>query len=418
MIAELSNISEQAKQRMQQIGTVDLVVGLADPKACENVAAILSTVHEGLTPLAGVVRAVVLVPNRADAPNLEEAAENDSLSLFMYEPPAPDPSITAAQNVSGAYRAIWRISDALNARACAVIISGMDNLTPQWVSSLVQPVLERNFDLVTPSYLQGKFDGMLNSSILYPLTRAIYGKQIQNPLGPDFGFSAPFVQHLLRLEAVRPRTAAGQEVVLIEPAAVVAKRKICQSALGHRAYPPIEGDLSSVLAGILAPVFLTIERDASFWQHIRSSEIVPTFGERLTMKEESVDVDVRRLLESFQLGYNSLQEIWGVMLPPTILLELKKLNRLPAEQFRIPDELWARIVYEFAMAYRQRSIGRDHLLRAMTPLYLGWVASYALEMDSGAAVTVQQRLEKLCVAFENMKPYLVSRWRSPDRFNP
>jgi hypothetical protein len=418
MIAELSNISEQAKQRMQQIGTVDLVVGLADPKACENVAAILSTVQEGLTPLAGVVRAVVLVPNRAEVPNLEEAAENDSLSLFMYEPPAPDPSITAAQSVSGAYRAIWRISDALNARACAVIISGMDNLTPQWISSLVQPVLERHFDLVTPSYLQGKFDGMLNSSILYPLTRAIYGKQIQNPLGPDFGFSAPFVQHLLRLEAVRPRTAAGQEVVLIEPAAVVAKRKICQSALGHRAYPPIEGDLSSVLAGILAPVFLTIERDASFWQHIRSSEIVPTFGERLTMKEESVDVDVRRLLESFQLGYNSLQEIWGVMLPPTILLELKKLNRLPAEQFRIPDELWARIVYEFAMAYRQRSIGRDHLLRAMTPLYLGWVASYALEMDSGAAVTVQQRLEKLCVAFENMKPYLVSRWRSPDRFNP
>jgi hypothetical protein len=417
MIAELSNISEQVKQRMQQIGTVDLVVGLADPKACENVAAIVSTVREGLTRLANV-RAVVLVPNRTEAAAVEEAAEDESLSLFMYEPPALDPSITAAQNISGAYRAIWRISDELNARACAVLISGVENLTPQWIHSLVQPVLERNFDLVTPSYLQGKFDGMLNSSILYPLTRAIYGKQVLNPLGPDFGFSGPFVQHLLQLDSVRARTATGQEVVLIEPAAVVAKRKICQSLLGVRTYPPIEGDLSSVLAGILAPVFLTIERDAAFWQHIRSSETVPSFGERLTMKEESVDVDVRRLLESFQLGYNSLYEIWGVVLPPTILLELKKLNRLAPEQFRIPDELWARIVYEFAMAYRLRSIARDHLLRAMTPLYLGWIASYALEMEADGAVTVRQRLEKLCIAFENMKPYLVSRWRSPDRFNP
>jgi hypothetical protein len=371
-----------------------------------------------LTQLSSVVRTVVLLPNRTEAAAAEEMGQDESLSLFTYDLPAPDPAITAAQNVSGAYRAIWRLSNELNARACAVLISGVENLTPRWIQNLVQPILERNFDLVTPSYVQGKFDGMLNSSILYPLMRAIYGKRVQNPLGPDFSFSASFVQHLLLLDSARQRTAVGQDVVLIEPAAVVAKRKICQSVLGVRTYPPIEGDLSSVLAGILAPIFLTIERDAAYWQHIRSSEIVPAFGERLTMKEESVDVDVRRLLESFQLGYNSLQEIWGVVLPPTILLELKKLNRLAPEQFRVPDELWARIVYEFAMAYRLRSIARDHLLRAMTPLYLGWVASYALEVESGGTVTVPQRLEKLCVAFENMKPYLLSRWRSPDRFNP
>jgi len=27
-------------------------------------------------------------------------------------------------------------------------------------------------------------------------------------------------------------------------------------------------------------------------------------------------------------------------------------------------------------------------------------------------------LERLCTAFENGKPYLLSRWRWPDRFNP
>jgi hypothetical protein len=418
MIAELSNISEQTRQRMQQIGTVDLVVGLADQKASENVAAILSIVREGLTKITDLTRTVVLIAKDNETAAAEENAEGEPVTLFTYEPPAPDPSITVVQNVFSTYRAIWRISSAMNARACAVFISAVENLTPQWIQNLVQPILERNFDLVTPIYAQGKFDGMLNSSILYPLMRTIYGKQIQNPLGPDFGISAPFLEHLLRMDAARPRTVAGQEVVLIEPAAVVARLKICQSILGVRAYPPIDGDLSSVLAGILAPVFLSIERDAAFWQHIRSSEPVSTFGERLTMKEQSVDVDVRHLLESFQLGYDSLQEIWGVVLPPTILLELKKLNRLTPEQFRIPDALWARIVYEFAMAYRLRSIARDHLLRAMTPLYLGWVASYALEMEAGGSITVQQRLEKLCAAFENMKPYLVSRWRSPDRFNP
>ena len=102
-------------------------------------------------------------------------------------------------------------------------------------------------------------------------------------------------------------------------------------------------------------------------------------------------------------------------------MEMGKIRvspELPPEQFRIPDELWTRIIYDFALAHRLRTIGRDHLLRAMTPLYLGWVASYALEVESLEPAGVQKRLERLCTAFENGKPYLLSRWRWPDRFNP
>jgi len=84
----------------------------------------------------------------------------------------------------------------------------------------------------------------------------------------------------------------------------------------------------------------------------------------------------------------------------------------------MPDELWARSVYDFALGHRLRTINRDHLLRAMTPLYLGWVVSYALEMQNATVKAAEQRIERLCQAFETAKPYLVSRWRWPDRFNP
>ena len=58
------------------------------------------------------------------------------------------------------------------------------------------------------------------------------------------------------------------------------------------------------------------------------------------------------------------------------------------------------------------------LLRAMTPLYLAWVASFAIEMDSAMPAAVDRRLEQLCQAYESGKPYVLSRWRWPDRFNP
>ena len=106
-----------------------------------------------------------------------------------------------------------------------------------------------------------------------------------------------------------------------------------------------------------------------------------------------------------------------MVLPASTLFELRKLSRLPLDQFRMPDDLWVKIVYDFAIAHRLRTISRDHLLRSMTPLYAGWAASYALELLLSAS-SPERRLERLSLAFEAGKPHLVSRWRWPDRFNP
>ena len=126
------------------------------------------------------------------------------------------------------------------------------------------------------------------------------------------------------------------------------------------------------------------------------------------------------MLDSFRLAYTNLHEIWSLVLPPNSLLGLKKLSILPATAFRMPDALWARIVYDFILAYRLRTINRGHLLGALTPLYLAWVASHLLLTSASGPETVaaEKHIETLAAAFEADKPYLVSRWRWPDRFNP
>jgi len=165
-------------------------------------------------------------------------------------------------------------------------------------------------------------------------------------------------------------------------------------------------------------VFVDMERNAAFWQRTRASVPLPVVGEPFALDQDSPDVDTRAMVESFQLGNRELQEIWSLVLPPSSLFELRKLSRLPVEQFRLPDDLWVRIVYDFALAHRLRTISRDHLLRSMTPLYLGWVASYARDLALAGATPSERRLERLSLAYEAGKSYLVSRWRWPDRFNP
>jgi hypothetical protein len=211
----------------------------------------------------------------------------------------------------------------------------------------------------------------------------------------------------------------GQGSALLCPVfdAAVAGIQIAQSHLDIRHVHHDGVDLSTVLSTLAGAIFEDAEKNATSWQRMRGSQPMLVTGSPATVNDQD-GVDVRPLIESFNLGSRNLQEVWGLVLPPVILLELKRLSRLPVEQFRMPDAVWAKIVYDFALAHRLRSIGRNHLLGALTPLYLGWVASYVAEVQAGGAVEAEQRIERLAAAFEETKPYFVSRWRWPDRFNP
>ena len=85
------------------------------------------------------------------------------------------------------------------------------------------------------------------------------------------------------------------------------------------------------------------------------------------------------MLEAFRLAYVNLQEIWALVLPPNSLLALKHLSLMAPSAFRMSDALWTRIVYDFILAYRLRTINRGHLLGALTPPLscLGRVTHYS-----------------------------------------
>jgi hypothetical protein len=216
-----------------------------------------------------------------------------------------------------------------------------------------------------------------------------------------------------------PGTKGVHPLASLTPAALCDNLPVCEVHVGARVYPPTDwANISSLVAQVLGPIFLDMERNAIFWQRTRASAPVPTIGQPLAVSQDTGNVDVSRFVESFQLGNRDLQEIWGLILPPATLFELRKLSHLPVEQFNLPDELWSRIVYDFALAHRLRTINRDHLLKSITPLYLAWVASYAQDLGKYGEVASEQRLERLSAAFQSSKSYLLSRWRWPDRFNP
>lgn len=116
----------------------------------------------------------------------------DFQSVLLHHRVTPAYKITTPYHgipgKGSAFRTIFEIADALNAKACAVVDSDLRSITPEWIELLIKPVIDGNFDYVAPLYHRHKYDGTITNSIIYPLTRALYGKRIRQPIGGNFGF--------------------------------------------------------------------------------------------------------------------------------------------------------------------------------------------------------------------------------------
>jgi hypothetical protein len=418
---ELDAIPQPDLEQIEQIGGADLVLGILGDRRGEGCSAVAMT-REVLADLSKPLRAMVVCNNGTHSPvaAAPEVPKDTSPVVFSCTLPPSTPGQTQQQGISSAYRTVFAVGGKLGARACVVIASQSQTATRRWIYRLVQPVLDLGFDLVAPCYTRQKMEGLLNKSVLSPLSRALYGQQIQNPMGPDFCLSGKLLQRIVAQESARRRGAEYSTLASIASTAACGGFQICESNLGVRAQHATDWEnLSALLADVLGATFLEMEGRAAQWQSIRGSQPLPRLCQAEPPPPETGSaVDIHGMLESFQLGARNLQDVWGLILPPTTLLELRRLSRLPQDQFRLPDQLWVRIVYDFALGHRLQTISRDHLLRSITPLYLGWIASYALETQTAGPLEVDARIERLSKAYEDNKSYLVSRWRWPDRFNP
>jgi len=121
--------------------------------------------------------------------------------------------------------------------------------------------------------------------------------------------------------------------------------------------------------------------------------------------------DPERMLVGFHQGVRDLYPVWERILAPETLSDVLALSEDAGDEFRFPDRLWARVVYDFLLSYRARVVYRGHVAQSLAPLYLGRVASVICETRNRPPAAVAEVTERLCRVFEEGKPYLVDRWR-------
>lgn len=357
-------------------------------------------------------RAVVLL--------LSESAERAAAVPIDPRPPPPEvPILPWSHPGQSALEATLRAAEQFEATGCALVTADGDEGLGGGARLLLGPVLDDGFDLACPSYAQQRYEGVLTTGLVYPLTRALFGRRLRQPLGHELAVSRRAVAHLLGEAWHSDPAHAGNRVWLV-CALLAGDFRVSQACLPARAprLADAGADLAATLVLVVGQLFHEARHQAASWQRVKGSRPVKTYGEPSLPLGEAGPPQSAPMLAAFQLGHQELQRVWSAVLPPQTMLALKRLSRQPEEAFAIDDALWARIVFDFAVGYHLALMDRALLLRSMTPLYLGWAAGFVRELSALAPAAIEPRVERLCQAFELSKPYLISRWRWPDRFNP
>ena len=425
-------LPDEARRAVEFIRKADIVIGIPSYNNGRTIAHVVQAAYAGLAKYFPQFVAVVVNSDGGSTDNTRDAvlsARVEDSHLMLLSTP-----LMAAHRLSfpyhgvpgkgSAFRLVFRMAAELEAKACAVVDSDLRSITPEWIDLLLRPILFAGYDFVAPYYHRHKYDGTITNSIIYPLTRALYGVRVRQPIGGDFGVSSRlFIRYLKRQDWETDVARYGIDIWMTTIALAEGFR-VCQSFLGaklHDAKDP-GSDLSAMLEQVVGSVFSLMQTYEPVWREHSGSVPAELFGFRYDVGLDPVEVNTERMVNAFWRGCRELHEVWGMALQPDTLAGLENMQRSARQEtagrFHLDDDLWARIILDFACSYKREALSRGIIMRSLTPLYLGRVASFVQETRNLVSAEVEDKIEQLCLKFEGLKPYLARHWgqeREPER---
>jgi glycosyltransferase involved in cell wall biosynthesis len=452
-------LTPAVREQIARLGEADIMVGIPSFKNAATIGYVVRAAQAGLVQYFPDLRPVV-VNSDAGSPDgtgrvVIETEPPDYIEQILLVRPSHKlervsltyPEIQGVGGKGAALRTIFEIADALKVQALVVVDSDLRSIVPEWIELLSGPILKGGYDFVAPLYARYKYDGTITNTVTYPLTRALYGHRIRQPIGGDFGVSGDLVRHYLTLDDWTDDISKFGIDIWMTTSALAGGFAVCQTRLGAKIHDPKDpgADLGPMFRQVVGTILRLAEKYADHWLDIKGSHDVPAYGFERIIDPPPLDVNTLRLLSEFHAGSLTLAHLWASMLAPATLESVMELaaeaGRLgdvgraklglggdvasttattlemaeAVSAFHFPDDLWTRVIYDLVVTGRHPEHPLETLVAALVPIYFGRVGSFVIENRRVTTEEAEDRVERQARAFELLKPYLIDRWLAVER---
>ena len=456
MNAAGSTLSPAIRAELERLGPADIMVGIPSFRSAATIGHVVRAAQAGLVQYFPDLRPL-LVNSDAGSPDgtqrvVAETEPPDYVERILLVRPTNKlqrltltyPEVGGVGGKGAALWTIFEIAAVADVRALVVVDSDLRSIGPEWIELLAGPILKGGFDFVTPLYSRHKYDGTITNTVTYPLTRALYGRRIRQPIGGDFGVSGDLVRHYLAQDDWTDDVSRFGIDIWMTTHALTGGFAVCEARLGAKIHDPKDpsADLGPMFRQVVGTIFSLAGGNPDAWLEVHGSHEVPAYGFERFVEPSPLTVNTLRLLSEFGAGRVSHADTWHQMLTPEHAAAAEELageaGRLAETAvtrlglgheggdepvstdrmseavagYHFPDELWAEIVYDLVVAARFGPVALERLVQALVPLYFGRVGSLVIECRRLTQDDAEERVERQARAFELRKHYLVDRWRA------
>ncbi|MDD5659343.1 MAG: glycosyltransferase, partial [Actinomycetota bacterium] len=377
-----------------------------------TIANVISNSGEGLKKYYPNLKSVVF--------NVDSNSDDNTVSIVSKTrlPKGIEKIFTAYIGEKGkgsAIRTILEGSRMLDAKVCIICEADTKSVAPDWIYSLANPVLKLGYGFVAPYYIRNEHDATINNSLAYPLTRALYGLRIRQPIGGDFSFSNGVLQVFTRKKywLEYPNINKFGVDIWMTTTALNEGFRVCQTVLGtklHDANPKKE--ITPIFKQVVGTLFDLMKNYEYRWRDVVSSIQGFIMGDFKFVEAERLKSNYNELLQKFYNGLDANRSIWRAIFDENTYREFKEvLNSNSKENIVLSIELWTKILYEFASVYNFVSAEeKEDVLDAMLPFYYLRSASFKREAELFSDEIADVVVEGNAGVFERLKWYLFNRW--------
>ncbi len=402
MIAEIVNPDE--------ITAADIVVGIPSFSEADSIATPVSIVSEGLMEHFAEKSSVIVNVDNHSPDGTKEA-------FFNAETMVPKIYVTTPPGIRGKGRNIrnlFEVAVELRAKAILMVDADLRSIIPGWIENFMEPLFD-GYDYVVPIYVRHKYDGTITNNIAYPLLRTLYGLRVRQPIGGDFAISGKLARAFLVEKTWTEDVYQFGIDIWMSTIAIGRNFKVCQTFMGtnkeHRPKDPAE-DLGPMFSQVVGTIFQQMIDFEYIWKDIFHSRPSIIYGFGLGQKGNPPEIKVTRskLHENFLSGFQRYGEIWEEVLSDANWQHAKELQKLDMNDFYYRSDLWARILFDFTIAYRTEIVERQKLLEALIPFYFSRTLSFVNKTSEMNTQEAELYLENINRVFEAEKYYLIQRW--------
>jgi glucosylglycerate synthase len=398
------------EENPDRVKEADIVVGIPSLNEARLIPYPTQQASLGLRQYFHDKRSVIINFDNDSTDGTKEAflgTETEVPKVYVSTPPGIQGKGNNVRNF------FWKACE-LGAKACIIIDADLKSITPRWIKNLADPLFQ-DFGFVAPLYVRHKYDGTITNSIAYPLIRSIYGRRVRQPIGGDLGFSGELARIYLEHPIWDERVADFGIDIWMTTVAICQNIPICQSFLGRPKIHKVKGPeigATRIFHEIVGTLFSMMNYFDSFWRRVRWSKPTAIFGFGLGEVElpPPAEIDKDAIYNSFHKAVEDYENVWESMLGPEIFSKLGEVIETDASRFDFPSDLWAKVLFAHAIAYRRKQSDLENILNSLIPLYHASVYSYVLKTEEMSTQQAEEYIEEQCMVFEEARSYLDERW--------